>query len=753
MEEERRLEEIRNEIDSARREIAKILYKGDYGNDNWEQDYDTQMQDNPDFRIENEYEHDLRYSLDDFEVDRVQELREQIKQLEAERAQVEKAISERKTEPEPTKGGTGTEPEPKTGEENEETVEEYRQKMTMESARNIRMDEIRMRMMEIRSIMEDPNSGLSDADRMKLETERYNLQYEFENLAGIKHANPTGPSLSNQPREQSEEKRAENNATRELKRRIAERDKRLNEIRIEMMRIKGELDAKGITEQTPELKALQEEFERLSKMPIEELGQAEPTKTTPDPTKTGTGKGEGEGKGKEGEGEGREGEGEGEGKKSDATQKAIAGTEQEIAEKQEKLDKLKKEIETASKELDDLKKKTDASKEELDKLKAEIEELTRQRDALKTEIADLERKKAELEGKATPEPTKGGTGKEGEGKEGEGEGTGKGEGEGEGKGKGKDEGEGEKDGTTGTKAPVTSEEKGVNVSGFWANAIITIILAIRKLSGKDDFGEKAIQGILARDAAKKMGPHMKENDERIKKLQREAKAAEKAAAKAEKAAEKTGKAEEKGEGEGKEDTSGKPKAKKEGFFSRLFRKKDDEEIFVIPRGEVREDLEGEEENPVGAASATHLEPEGEEIHLSQAAQDFAWVHRELSNTDRDENLTTIGSDALDETKKLTDEQIQEMIDNGELLTYTDSIAPRQSLVITKTIEKIHKLAKDFGVELTDGDAPRSIESVFAEVSGRMETQKGVNEAMAEQARQSAEGKGRRGSSDPDKGDR
>ena len=751
MEEERRLEEIRNEIDSARREIAKILYKGDYGNDNWEQDYDTQMQDNPDFRIENEYEHDLRYSLDDFEVDRVQELREQIKQLEVERTQVEKTISERKPEPEPSKGGTDPEPEPKTGEEHEETVEEYRQKMTMESARNIRMDEIRMRMMEIRSIMEDPNSGLSDADRMKLETERYNLQYEFENLAGIKHANPTGPSLSNQPRETSEEQRAANNAKREIKRRISERDKRLNEIRIDMMRIKGELDAKGNTEQTPELTALQEEFERLSKMPIEELGQSEPVKTDPDPTKTGTGKGEGEGKGKEGEGEGREGEGEGEGKKSDATQKAIAGTEQEIAEKQEKLEKLKKEIETASQELDELKKKTDASKEELDKLRAEIEDLTRQRDALKTEIADLERKKAELEGKATPEPTKGGTGKEGEGKEGEGEGTGKGEGEGEGKGKGKDdEGEG-KDETGGTKAPVTSDEKGVNVSGFWANAIITIILAIRKLTGKDDFGEKTIQGILTRDAAKKLGPHMKENEERLKRLQREAKAAEKAAAKAEKAEKAEGKGKD-GEGEEKGETSGKPKAKKEGFFSRLFRKKDDEEIFVIPRGEVKEDLEEEEENPVAAASETQLKPE-EEIELPQAAQDFAWVHLALTNPERDENLTAIGSDALDETKKLSDEEIQEMIDNGELLTYSDSISPRQSLVITKTIEKIHKLAKDFGVELTDGDAPRSIESVFAEVSGRMETQKGVNEAMAEQARQSAEGKGRRGSSDPDKGDR
>ena len=70
------------QIAAARRSIAKVLYRGDYGNKNWGKEYSDKLKQNPDFRIENENEHDMGYQLDDFEIDRVQEIRQQIKEIE-----------------------------------------------------------------------------------------------------------------------------------------------------------------------------------------------------------------------------------------------------------------------------------------------------------------------------------------------------------------------------------------------------------------------------------------------------------------------------------------------------------------------------------------------------------------------------------------------------------------------------------------------------------------------------------------------
>ena len=73
---------VEEKLDAARRSIAKILFRGDNGNNNWEKEYSEKLEQNPDFKIEDENEHDIGYQLDDFEIDRVQEIRQQIKELE-----------------------------------------------------------------------------------------------------------------------------------------------------------------------------------------------------------------------------------------------------------------------------------------------------------------------------------------------------------------------------------------------------------------------------------------------------------------------------------------------------------------------------------------------------------------------------------------------------------------------------------------------------------------------------------------------
>ena len=742
---ENNIEELRNQINSARREIARILYRGNYGNDNWEQDYEARLQEDSGFRIENEYEHNVGYQLDDFEVDRVQELRKQITDLLPKLESAEKEQEEKKSEEKKEKSET-SKPEEEVSEELD--VEAYREKMAKESAVNIRMNEIRIRMMQIRSILEDPNSELTDAEKMQLETERYNLQNEFENLAGIQHGNPSGPNLSGTKISISEEERQENEAIRALKIKLAERDKRLNEIRIEMMRIKADLDRKGIKGQTPELKALQEEFEKLSSMTIEEIkAETEIGKKT----------------GKKGETQETKTETEQDPSKkteSEPSQKAEVEpakveNEQAIAEKQEKLDKIKKEIEIASAELEELKKKSDISKEEIDKLKAEIDSLTAQRDALKAEIAELEAKKAELEGGEKTTPTA--TGKEG--KEGE---TGPTAAVGaaatgattEGEEKQEEEKEGEENNGNSGKAPTKSagsEDNSLTVQGFWANMLINMIRLLRKLTGKEDLGAKLEQSIYARSAAKVLGPELKANEKRIKEMAKEA-AREAREGRAEEQHEEQREEEQREEEQEEQQTKKKPTAtKKKGFFSRLFAKEEEEE-FIIPRGKVRtgEEVEGEkiegeevESDPVGAAAKTKLVPEKELPPLTAAEQDFLWMYAAIKNKEsRDPNLTAIVTDELDKIKGISDEELQEMVENGEISVYGDEISARASLVITKSIERVHELAKELGVSTEDKNGPRLLDDLFPELSSRLDTRRSMQEMEAEEAKKARETQGK-----------
>ena len=189
-------------------------------------------------------------------------------------------------------------------------------------------------------------------------------------------------------------------------------------------------------------------------------------------------------------------------------------------------------------------------------------------------------------------------------------------------------------------------------------------------------------------------------------------------------------------GEPEESTKPKPKAKKKGLFARLFSKDDEEEVEVIPRSKIRDDLFDVEE--------PDEEVQEETPELTQATQDFAWIHQALFHREnRNENLTLIASDEVDKIKGLSAEEkqakMQEMIDSGEMKTYSDSLKPGQNIVISRTISRIHELAKELGVDLVDENGPVPIQLLLEEVSGRLAVRDGVRETMAEIGKEAAKG--------------
>lgn len=583
--EENNIEELRNQINSARREIARILYRGNYGNDNWEQDYEARLQEDSGFKIENEYEHNVGYQLDDFEVDRVQELRKQItdlipklKEAEKEQKRSKIALSRREIAKILYRGNYG----------NDNWEQEYEAKLK-----------------------ENPDFKIEDEYE-------HGVGYQLDDF--------------------------EVDRVQELRQQISETLVELEE---------------------PEREQAGDRSKREEKPKVE----AETEQRTEPETQPG---------------------------KKPEPESAKVKTEQEIAEKQEKLGKVNKEIELASKELEELKKKEDISREEVEKLRAELDSLTAQRDALKAEIAELEAKKAEITGgeKAVTSPAA---------KE-----TKKGEADPEtpigATDPGKAKGEEEKEETVPTKS-TNPAENSLSVQGFWANMLLNLIMFLRKITGKDNLGEKIEQGIYTRAAAKILGPNLKENEKRVKKM---AKEAEKEVRREEKAT--------------------TPKVKKKELSGK----------------------EGEEAETgsVGEGTETRLVPEEELPPLTAAEQDFLWMYGAVKNKEsRDPILTSILSDELDKIKGISDEELQEMVENGEIEVYGDEINPRVSLLVTKGIDKVRELAKELGVATEDKHGLRLISELFPEVAGRLETRRKMQEMTAEEAKKSAETAGRENPAD------
>lgn len=567
-------------------------------------------------------------------------------------------------EPAPV-GGTRSAAEP----EEEFDLEAYRNQVIEQAKRDLRMDHITLRMLEIRSLLENPEANLTTEQRQELEVERAALQKEWSELAGMENHNPSGPDLNAQPLVEDPAMREALNAERDKVRAQLARYIRMNEIRLRMIERRRELDAEGFTGIDPESEALSREFDQLLAESQRENPEIEPVKEPEkEPVKGGT-----EPEPEPGtSGEPAETDPE---KKEEPKTTEVAQTESLIAEREEKLQKLNQEIEAAGKELEELKKKTDVSREELEKLKAEIDSLTQQRDALKAEIAELEKKKAELEGKVTPEdPTKKGPEGPGEG-EPVGGAAGTPEGEKEGTEKEGEEPEGGKD--TGKKGK--GGEGSVRVNGFFANMLLFFINIIRKITGKDTFGEATIQKLAAREAEKALGPSAERNRKDLERLKKDLGAKE-------------------------------TEAKKKG-------KTDDKEVI-----EEVEDPGTPGATPEGAEE----ELEGEEL-VSLAEIDFRWVTRQFSAMATkvpgavSDLFKKITKEQRDVINGLSDEQVEEALKSDEVHAISDSYEPRLNLLINKVGNDIRERAVAAGIELNNGDEPKSLEELFKELSEKEAT--------------------------------
>ena len=406
-----------------------------------------------------------------------------------------------------------------------------------------------------------------------------------------------------------------------------------------------------------------------------------------------------------------DGEGDGDGSSKTEEEKVAeekARVDALIAAKAAELAEINKKIAETAKRLEELKKQSDISRSEVDKLRKELETLKGQRDALKAEIADLEAKRDALLGKKPEEPPKDKPGKDdGKGKDGGVGGTGKGDGEGEEPPKGKDDDDGK-----GTGKPEEEEDKEgkdkkskdttgtVRVSGFFENIVLTIIMAIRRITGNDAFGRKTEDRIVDRAVRKTLSDGVAKNKTDLKRAQEEAKRQAKAKAKEE--AKKDGKP-----------TEGKPVEEKP--------------------------TEGK---PVEGKPAEEKPDEGKPVTTTVETMNVAWVMRKTreirEGVYKDSILEEIYNEEKGKVDALSPEEVKQIMESGDVpqLEFEGHQKPsaQACIFVHRLTERLYEEAVRTGMAIEDDEGAIPLEKLTPELFGRLAVAKGVKDVMGDEAK-------------------
>ena len=411
-----------------------------------------------------------------------------------------------------------------------------------------------------------------------------------------------------------------------------------------------------------------------------------------------------------------DGEGEGDGSSKTEEEKVAeekARVDALIAAKAAELAEINKKIAETAKRLEELKKQSDVSRSEVDKLRKELETLKGQRDALKAEIADLEAKRDALVGKKPEDPPKDKPGKDdGKGKDGGVGGTGKGDGEGEGEEppKGKDDGEGKETGKPEEEKDKEGKDKKskdttgtVRVSGFFENIVLTVIMAIRRITGNELFGRKAEDRIVDRAVRKTLSDGVAKNKTDLKRAQEEAK--RQAKAKAEEEAKKDGKP---AEGKDGKPAEGKP-------------------------------AEGK---PVEGKPAEEKPDEGKPVTTTVETMNVAWVMRKTreirEGVYKDSILEEIYNEEKGKVDALSPEEVKQIMESGDVpqLEFEGHQKPsaQACIFVHRLTERLYEEAVRTGMAIEDDEGAIPLEKLTPELFGRLAVAKGVKDVMGDEAK-------------------